>query len=278
MTLRAAVAVAVLLHAVPAPAQFEGVADLKMTGQESGHKLDGTGKLYLTKSAWRMEMQMAMPGMGQPAKSGKAAAAQDYRMIMFGKISAPGKSWMLNDRTKTYAVVEDDEDDEEAKKEAAEWKATRLGQDKVAGFSCTNVKAQREGEDETWEACLAKDFASGAWLKGLKAEKEWWVSAAQRAGVTGFPVRMIARGADGAEKHRFEFVKVERKKVPASLFEVPAGYKQGGMMDVMAQTPEQQQQMQEAQRRAAEAMKNMSPEQKKMMEEMMKKYGGGQRQ
>ncbi len=278
MTLRAAIAAAVLLHAVPAPAQFEGVADIKMTGEESGHKLDGTGKLYLTKSAWRMEMQMAMPGMGQPAKSGKAAAAQDYRMVTFGKMATPGKSWMLNDRTKTYAIVEDDKDDEGAKREDGEWKITRLGQDKVAGFSCTNVKAQREGEEQIWEACLAKDFVSGDWLKSFKAEKEWWMLAAQRTGVTGFPVRIIARGQDGAEKHRFEFVKVERRKVPASLFEVPAGYKQGGMMDVMAQTPEQAQQMQEAQKRAAEAMKNMSPEQKKMMEEMMKKYGGGQRQ
>lgn len=279
MILRAAVAVALLAHAVPAPAQFEGVADLKMTGQESGHRLDGKGKLYLSRSAWRMEMEMAMPDMSQPAKGGKApAAAQDYRMVMFGKMANPGKSWMLNDRTKTYAVVEDEKDDDDEKEHAQDWKVVRLGQDSVAGFSCTNVKAQREGEDQSWEACLAKDFISGAWLKGVRAEKEWWFVAAKRAGVEGYPVRMIARSKDGVEKHRFEIVKVERKKVPASLFEVPAGYRQGGMMDVMAQTPEQQRQMQEAQRQAAEAMKNMSPEQKKMMEEMMKKYGGGQKQ
>lgn len=277
MILRAAVAVALLVHAVPAPAQFEGVADLRMTGQEGGHRMDGKGRLYVSQSAWRMEMEMAMPDMSQRPKSAKAPATEDYRMVMFGKMATPGKSWMLNERTKTYAIVEDDEDDDE-KEGAEDWKVVRLGQDKVAGFSCTNVKAQREGEDQTWEACLAKDFISGAWLKGVKAEKEWWVVAAKRAGVDGYPVRMIARSKDGAEKHRFEIVKVERKKVPASLFEVPAGYRQGGVMDVMAQTPEQQKQMQEAQRQAAEAMKNMSPEQKKMMEEMMKKYGGGQKQ
>ncbi len=278
MTLRAAVGIAVLVHAVPAPAQFEGVADVKMTGQEDGQRLDGKGRLYLSQSAWRMEMEMAIPGMSQPPKGAKApAGAQDYRMVMLGKMATPGKSWMLNDRTKTYAVIEDEKDGVGGK-DAKDWKVVRLGEDKVAGFSCTNVKAQREGEDRTWEACLAKDFISGAWLKSVKAEKEWWVVAAQRAGVTGYPVRMIARSRDGAEKHRFEIVKVERKKVPASLFEVPAGYREGGVMDVMAQTPEQQRQMQEAQRQAAEAMKNMSPEQKKMMEEMMKKYGGGQKQ
>lgn len=277
MRLRAAVAVALLAPAVPSLAQFEGVADLKMTGQEGGHRMDGKGRLHLTRDAWRMEMQMAIPDMGPPAKDPKAPATQDYRVVMFGKMAEPGKSWMLNERTKTYAIVEDDRDDD-ADEDPKEWKVVRLGQDKVAGLSCTNVKAQREGEDQTWEACLAKEFVSGAWLKGVKAEKEWWVLAAKRAGVTGFPVRMIARSADGAEKHRFEIVKLERKKVPASLFEVPPGYRQGGIMDVMAQTPEQQRQMQEAQRQAAEAMKNMSPEQRKMVEEMMKKYGGGQKQ
>jgi hypothetical protein len=275
MMLRAAVAAAVLVSARPAPAQFEGVADLRMSAQQNGHKTAGKGKLFLSSSAWRMEMEMAMPE-GQVAKA--PGAPRDYRMVMFGKMATPRKSWMLNDRTKTYAVIEDDEDDDAEKEQADDWKVTRLGQDRVAGFSCTNVRAQRAGEDETLEACLAKDFISGAWLKGVRADKEWWFGGAKRAGVEGYPVRMIARAKDGTEKHRFEIVKVERRKVPASLFEVPAGYKQGGMMDVMAQTPEQQQQMQEAQRRAAEAMKNMSPEQKKMMEEMMKKYGGGQRQ
>lgn len=275
MTLRAAAALALLVHAAPAPAEFEGIADVKMTAREGSHAASGTGRLYLSPAAWRMDMQMTVPDPTRP-KDGKAAATQDYRMVMFGKVASPRKTWMLNERTKTYAIVEDDADDAGDAGEG-EWKVVRLGADKVAGLACTNVKAQREGDDEVWEACLAKELMSGAWLKGVKAEKEWWVAAAKRAGVTGVPVRMIARSADGTEKHRFEVVKAERKKVAASLFEVPAGYKQGSMMDVVAQSPEQQRQMQEMQRQAAEAMKNMTPEQKQMMEEMMKKYGGGEK-
>ena len=274
MTLRAAVALAVLVRAAPAPADFEGVADVKMTAKEGSHAASGTGRLYLSPAAWRMDMQMSVPD-APGAGAGKAPATQDYRMVMFGKLASPRKTWMLNERTKTYAIVEDDADDARDEGEG-EWKVVRLGPDRVAGLACTNVKAQREGDEEVWEACLAKDFVSGAWLKGVRAEKEWWAAPAKRAGVMGVPVRMIARSKDGAEKHRFEIVKVERKKVAASLFEVPAGYKQGSMMDVVAQTPEQQRQMQEAQRQAEEAMKNMSPEQKKMMEEMMKKLGGGE--
>ncbi len=279
MTLRTAVAAAVLAVALPALAQFEGVADVKMRGGYDNGQMTGTGKLFLSPAGWRMEMNMAVPqAVGQP-KAGKGAAPTDHRIVTFGKRSDPKKSWMLNEKTKTYAVLEDD-DDEASDDDGAEWKVTKLGQDSVAGFSCTNVRAQKEGDDEIWEGCLAKDFLAGSWFKEMQkdSDDEWWAKAAKKAGIQGYPVRLIAKTGSGKEKHRFEVVKVERRKVPASTFEVPAGYKQGGMMDVMAQTPEQQKQMEEARRQMEEQMKNMSPEQRKMMEDMMKKMGGGQKQ
>jgi hypothetical protein len=277
MIARAAVAAAVLAHALPALAEFEGVADLRMTGKEAGQALDGTGKVYLSPVGWRMEMEMKLPEAIQTPSGVKAQpSARLHRMVSFGKIAEPNKSWIVNDRNKTYHVVEADKDAHHEQRDEQDWKVTKLGSDKVAGFSCTNVKAERAGHDQIYEACLAKDFISDAWLKSAKEGDEWWVAAARKAGYTGYPVRLIGRAADGTERHRMEIVKVERRKVPASMFAVPAGYKEASMMDVMMD-PEQQRQMQEAQRKAAEAMKNMSPEQKKMMEEMMKKYGGDQK-
>ena len=63
-----------------------------------------------------------------------------------------------------------------------------------------------------------------------------------------------------------ELTKAEKKSLPASMFEIPAGYtKQEGMMGaagVMA-SPEQQEQMRKA-------MENLTPEQRKQIEDMMK--------
>jgi len=275
MALRAAVALAVLVHAVPTPAQFEGVADVKMTGEGVNEQMTGKGRLYLSKVAWRMELATVLPGKSQ-GPTGAKAPAEDFRLVTFGKASEPRKSWMLNERTKTYAVIEEDEG-RAGGGSPDDWTVTKLGQDQVAGFPCTNVKAQHADGEQIWEGCLAKDFISGAWLKSADTEDGWWTIVAKRVGVTGYPVRMIARRPDGTEKHRFEIVKVERKKVPASLFEVPAGYRQGTMMDVLPQSPEQQRELQEAQKRAAEAMKDMSPEQKKMLEDMMKGLQGGEK-
>jgi hypothetical protein len=278
MIARVAVAAALLCSALPALAEFEGVADLKMTGKEAGQALDGTGKVYLSPVGWRMEMEMKLPESAQLPNGAKAKPpTRVHRMVSFGKIAEPNKSWIVNDRNKTYHVVEADKDANRDAREEQDWKVTKLGSDTVAGFSCTNIRAERTGRDETYEACLAKDFISDSWLKSAKEGKEWWVAAARKAGYTGYPVRLIGRAKDGSERHRMEIVKVERRKVPASMFAVPAGYKEGSMMDVMMD-PDQQRQMQEAQRKAAESMKKMSPEQRKMMEEMMKKYGGGQQQ
>jgi hypothetical protein len=71
---------------------------------------------------------------------------------------------------------------------------------------------------------------------------------------------MVERNKAGDERLRMEIVKVERRKLPASLFEVPAGYRETSMMGMMAQTPEQQKQLEDAQKKMEEAMKDMSPE------------------
>jgi len=74
-----------------------------------------------------------------------------------------------------------------------------------------------------------------------------------------------------------EVVKIDKKSLPASTFEIPADYtkSEGGLMDMMGgmsgpQADEANKKMGEAQQRMQEALKNMSPEQREMIEKMMK--------
>ena len=273
MTLRHAAALALALNALPALAQFEGTADMKIVAGERGKKTDGTARLYLTPKAWRMETEVKVPESSPEMK--KALGGKDtYRTIVFGKIAEPRKSWMVNDQTKTFTVLRSDRDDAARERDDGGYTVTRAGKDKVAGFACEKVSVQRKGKDEIWDACFAPDFLSGAWLRAMKETgREGWIGAVHDAGVTGYPVRMVEHTEAGDEKLRMEIVKVERRSLPASLFEVPAGYRETSMMGAMAQTPEQQKQMEDAQKKMEEAMKNMSPEQRKMMEKMMGPQG-----
>lgn len=268
MRLRHAAALVAVLHAVPVfAADFEGTADMRIVASgEQGRTAEGTGKLYVTPKAWRMESEMKVP---EAAGQGGAG----FRTVVIGKAAEPRKTWMLNDRTKTYAVVESEggSRDRDAKEE---YSVQRVGKDTVAGLACEKVNVQKKGKDEVFEGCFTRELLSGAWLRALKgAEREGWIAAVHDAGVTGYPVRVVSRRKEGAEKLRMEVVKVERKSLPASLFEVPAGYRETSAMGTMAQNPEQQKQMEDAQKQMEEAMKNMPPEQRKMIEEMMKKQG-----
>jgi hypothetical protein len=93
--------------------------------------------------------------------------------------------------------------------------------------------------------------------------------ALKDAGADGMPLRSVVNTPDGG-KAVMEVVKVEKKSLPASTFDIPEGYTKsaGGMMDMMGGMSGPQ--ADEAKKKMDEALKNMSPEQREMIEKMMK--------
>jgi hypothetical protein len=265
-------ALALLFAAATANAEFEGVADLKLTTTGNKAGVTGTGKTYVSGVGWRSEMEMSSPEMT------KATGGVPIRWVTFGKLSDPDKVYMLNDKMKTYAVLDAKKTREMAeslKTKEPKYTVKKLGMGMVAGLPCQNYLITEEGKKDTFEACMSKEFMSGDWMRavarGRRGEHDV-LARLREAGLEGYPVRFVTKQADGGGM-TMEVTRVERRPVPASMFEVPAGYKETSMMGMMAQTPEQAKQMEEAQKRMEEAMKNMTPEQRKQMEEMMKKMG-----
>lgn len=272
-------AFALAISALPALAQFEGVIDMKMEGGGAA-AMSGTGKTYVTKRAWRSEMEMSSPEMKKDSDAVKAMGGQaSFRLIMLGKLSEPGISYMINEKTKTFARIDAAEMTKDLPKDGEKkWSVKRLGKDRVAGLACENVRAVETGKKTEYEICVTSEIASGEWMRALQGQQRGagglWVKALKDAGVEGYPVRMVIKESEtGPVTMKMEATKVERKSLPASLFEVPPGYKETSMMGAMAQNPEQAKQMEDAQKRMKEAMDKMTPEQRKQMEEMMKKMG-----
>lgn len=272
-------AFALALSALPALAEFEGVIDMKMEGGGAA-AMSGTGKTYVTKRAWRSEMEMSSPEMKKDPEAVKAMGGQaSFRLIMLGKLSEPGISYMINEKTKTFARIDAAEMTKDLPKDTEKkWSVKRLGKDHVAGLACENVRAVETGKKTEYEICVTSEIASGEWMRALQGQQRGagglWMKALKDAGVEGYPVRMVIKESEtGPVTMKMEATKVERKSLPASLFEVPPGYKETSMMSAMAQNPEQAKQMEDAQKRMKEAMDKMTPEQRKQMEEMMKKMG-----
>ena len=254
---------ALLSLPLAAAAQWEGVLDMKLSGKDAS----GSAKVYAGKAGGRFEMSISNAQMQQ-------AGQGTMKMVVLSKAAEPGISYMINDAQKSYARIDVNEMQKSLPKSELEkkWVVKKLGPDSVAGYSCEKALVAQEGGTSENEMCVSKEIFAGAGMlsAGRRDPSSQSLEKAMKAnGLDGMPIRMVMREKGKPEAiMTWELVKAEKRPLPASTFEVPAGYKETSMMGTMM-SPEQQKQMNDA-------MKNMTPEQRKMIEEMMKKKGGGQ--
>jgi uncharacterized protein DUF4412 len=254
----------VALAAAPAFAQFEGEIDMKITSPG----MSGMGKMYVSKVGYRSTMDLQ-------------AAKASMKMTTLMKVANPDVMYMINDQTRTYAEVnlkDLQQSVAKMKSEKEPYTVKVLGSERVLGYSTKHVLLSRTADRSEMEIWTTKDILGVSYeaMRGLmrrnaNQDEGTFLKALRDAGADGFFVKMITREKGKPEPtSTMELTKVEKKAVPASLFEIPPGYtKQEGMLGaagVMA-SPEQQEQMRKA-------MENLTPEQRKQLEEMMKKQQG----
>ena len=218
---------AAALAAAPAFGQFEGQIDMKITGQEG---MAGTGKVFVSKVGSRTEMDLE-------------SARMPMHMTTLTKFSAPDVMYLINDKARTYTEM----DTKKAREQAAKMTGAKdkeaysikvLGSEKLLGYSTKHVLLSRPGDKSEMEAWTTTDLLGLSYesMKGLirrPAQDEGsMMKALKDAGAEGFFVKMITREKGKTEPlTTMELTKIEKKSLPASMFEVPAGYtKQEGMM------------------------------------------------
>ncbi len=251
------------LAAAPAFAQFEGEITMKMTMREGS----GTGKNYISKAGVRSELDIQ--GSKMPMK-----------MTTLVRAATPGLVFLINDAQKSYTEIDTKKTREQLEKTRGKskeaWTVKKLGKETVNGYASEHVLITRgddaKSEMEWWTskdiAGLSYESMRGLMRRGNDSD-EGILKALKDAGADGFAVKMITREkGNPTPLMTMEITKVERKSVPAALFEIPAGYtKQEGMGAMGVASPEQQEQMRKA-------MEKLTPEQRKQMEEMMRQQQG----
>jgi len=105
-----------------------------------------------------------------------------------------------------------------------DYEVTKTGRtETIHGYKCEEwlVKSKRD-QSQVWAASMIGQYASfsGGWTHGKTA---FWEREMARKGY--FPFRVISMDSKGKERSRMEVVKVEKKGLSGSLFEIPAGYK-----------------------------------------------------
>lgn len=239
----------------------EGVATFKMVAHASAKEMPGTSKVSFSRNGWRVDMHMDMSAMGRrPEAAGMPSA---YTTTMLGKLSEPDKAYLLNEATHSYSVINTAASSNDARSDET-WTVKRTGRSSVAGLSCEGATVTSSRGSQV-NVCVSMDFpnSSGWWAAMNRRRNDTWVRAIGDAGLKGFPIRTTVMRQDGGEEINMELVSLERRPVPASTFEIPAGFKQTtagmGMM-----SPEQQKMMNEQ-------LSKMTPEQRKAYEDAMKR-------
>jgi len=221
-----------LIPAAPLAAQFEGTIHLKLSGS-------GTGESMTMKMAIKGDMQATV--MEMPASAGPMAG-MEMRSIFDGKANTvtvlmpmpPGMPAMpgMADAKGFKSVTDLSKISPSGEQSDSKVEIKKLGtSEKIAGFDCDDYEIT-QGSGKVTRACITQSLgrfifpgASGSMgRRGGSAPPEWAKAFGNRA---AFPLKVWT--PDG--KIAMEATSVERGSVPASAFEIPAGYvDMAGMM------------------------------------------------
>lgn len=265
---------ALLLAALPAYAQFEGVLEMKMTiaGKDSDIGGGGTMNVAVGKAGFRSEMNMQM-------------GAMEMKMVMLQKNDTPNTLYQINDAGKSYTETDLAKMREMAgqQQDSGKYTVEKLGQENILGYKTQHVLVKENSAGtgkgmttELWTAKELLDYETFSKMQVRQGRKGGvaLAKALKDAGADGLPLKSIVTTEDGG-KVTMEVVKVDKKSLPASAFEIPAGYTKsaGGMMDMMGGMSGPQ--ADESSKRMNEALKNLTPEQREQVEKMMKQRKAG---
>ena len=273
---------ALLLAALPAYGQFEGVVEMNMimTGKDNAATNSGTMTLSVAKAGARSEVSVQMGPVAM-------------RTVTLQKAGATNTLYRISDASRTYTEIDLARTPETAGQPPAsdKYSVTKLGQETILGYPVQHVlvleKNPGTGNAGTIGLWTAKDLLDFATFNKLQVHRgkadvdEALAKALKDAGADGLPLKFVGTSPQGG-KVTLEAVKVDKQPLPASLFEIPAGYTKsdGGARDTAgsASNPRADRtkmQSERLQKSLQEAMKNMTPEQRALVEQRMKLLKAG---
>jgi len=233
---------------------FEGIITGKPVVNDGGVVGLSSMKMYLAPAGFRLEASGQKPG----------SAGAPFQMTMMWRAADPGATYILNDEAKAYMK----HDISKAKQTDSEAPTVeKLGKASYLGHSVERVKVTfpNRTATELWvDTSLHFPAAALAAFGHEQGGKSGAWRALEKAGVVGIPLKEL----NGDGKSGWEATSVEKKSLPASLFQVPSDFHEA--KDPLDMAPPGQQSALKKQR--DDALKNMTPEQRAKFEEMMKKY------
>jgi len=221
--------------------------EYKLTGDGG---MAGTTKSYTQGGNYRAEIEMSggqMPG--------------GFKLVSLTLKDNPQKSYQLNETSKTYTEV-DISSALAHEKDSTEYTVTLVGKEKIDGYNCTHVIAQRIGYPNQEEFWVSTEVLNYKMYMGVKSKytSEGLFKALAKAGALGFPVR--TKVTERGKSMQIDLVKAEARNNDPALFSLE-GYTKSGIAG--SGTTGSQEDMKRIQ--------NMTPEERqKFIDELRKQH------
>ena len=179
-----------------------------------------TSKTYMASSGeGRGEMGIDIPG------------AMSTRFVSLARASNAKYSILVYPETKTYALNIIDTSLINSNIETYE--VTKIGNETVQGYNCTHVKLKSTTgkgmfkSSSTMDLWTSQDVPGYTFIKKIMVDqniKPQMLQALEKNNCDGYIVKMASEDKDVSME--MIIIKAERKTFPASLFEIPSGYKE----------------------------------------------------
>lgn len=203
---------------------------INSTGKDM--KITQLTKMFVSSNGdMRSEMEI------QNSADGNKASAP---IISIAHANKPGESIVIDDSAKTYTINHFDSSDLDTGEKITST-ATKVGDEKLMGFDCVHARIisnktmgsfysttdtidlwkSNEVPQQSSVKALMNRFESG---KGNSMYSTETADQLKQMGCDGFLVKMTMNSKDVAMI--LQLTKMERRNIPANLFEIPAGYKE----------------------------------------------------
>ncbi len=186
-------------------------------GTNKGVASKDTSSTFITGASARSERKLNMPGV------------MTGEMTIIGHADQPRYSIMLNTGAKTYSLSVIDTSLINSQMERCQ--VTKIGTETIQGYSCVHVKMtstsgsglfKSSSTMDLWTSTNVPGYSFYKRLVSMQNVKPQMLQALDNAGAGGIIIRMDAGGKDYSMT--MLLIRAEEKNLPASLFEIPAGY------------------------------------------------------
>ncbi|PIO48590.1 MAG: hypothetical protein CMR00_03685 [[Chlorobium] sp. 445] len=200
--------------------QFEGTITMQTntTSPDNQVELSATMIVYSKNGSTLIETSTNVGGM-------------KMQQVTLARASEPNKLYTIDRKNKTYGVL--DVTGMQSMQNEEEFEVKKIGTEKIRGMKCVHVQVKMKKSNVMMDMWTTKEIGDWEMYSRMQKNNPMFqnnklLAALRKENADGMPLKTVVT-VEGTRSVT-EVTKVEKKALPASLFEIPSDYKESSDM------------------------------------------------